>query len=257
MFANTSPRAPRRRIEARHRHVAGRAFVLDRGLRARMIGDFAPHAGVPIRVARRVRHDRRAPVVADRHVLAGRRVQPAVTRDAAIRRYEGVPTCRSSVSAWRRIASATQNENDSQRHDLQSFLRGDAVTILPRDAFHNPERGARAHAQRLRFAIVSRLRSRSSLHAAAPALAGSPPHADARRKPDGDGRRLRSRLRGVPLERRPRAQLERGRLRSPAAELHRLQLRDRASRTAIGRRSSIAAARNAASTGSCRRSEAR
>jgi hypothetical protein len=112
--------AARDGVETRHRHVAGRALVLDRRLRARVIRDLPTHSGVPIRVASGVRHHRRAPVVADRHVLAARRVQAAVTSDAAIRRDERGRLLRLSASEHRQRGERAEHDhedaNDSQRH---------------------------------------------------------------------------------------------------------------------------------------------
>ena len=71
--ANTWPLRPfgaRRR--ARHRHVADRALILDVRGSARVVDRFAADTRLPVRIARRVRHHRRAPVDADRHVLARR-----------------------------------------------------------------------------------------------------------------------------------------------------------------------------------------
>ena len=70
------------RLCARHRHVAGRALVLDRALLERVIDGFAPHRRLPVRVARRVRHHRGAPRDADRHVFAAGRHQAVVARHA-------------------------------------------------------------------------------------------------------------------------------------------------------------------------------
>src|SRR5712672_2062857 len=43
-------------LKARNRHMADRTFILDRRHRLRMINRFAPHAPLPIRIARRIPH---------------------------------------------------------------------------------------------------------------------------------------------------------------------------------------------------------
>jgi hypothetical protein len=74
--------------EAHHRHVTGRALVLDRGLRRRMIKTLASHGGMPVRIPRGVGHHRCAPAVADRDIVARRRCDVAMAGDAVCRRYE-------------------------------------------------------------------------------------------------------------------------------------------------------------------------
>ena len=80
-----SRRALRR---VRHRHVAHRTLVLDGRGGVGVVEDFAPHGGLPVRVARRVRHHRGAPRCADRNVLAARGRQPVVAGDAVLARDE-------------------------------------------------------------------------------------------------------------------------------------------------------------------------
>ena len=74
------------RGSARHRHVAGGARVFDLRTRRRMIERFAPHGGLPVRIARRVGHHRPAPVGPDGHVFASRSRQSVVTRKAGVGR---------------------------------------------------------------------------------------------------------------------------------------------------------------------------
>ena len=76
------------RLCSRHRHVARRATVLNRLCRRGVIGHFPPHAGLPVRIARRIGHHRRPPARADRHVFSRRRAQAVVARHALIRGRE-------------------------------------------------------------------------------------------------------------------------------------------------------------------------
>src|SRR5438128_485782 len=72
------------RLVPRDRHVADRAVVLDRCRRFRVIDRLAPDACLPVRIARRIRHHAGAPVEPDRHVLARRRHQAVMAREAAV-----------------------------------------------------------------------------------------------------------------------------------------------------------------------------
>ena len=75
----------------RRRHVARGALVLDVGRPRRVVESLAAHAGMEVRVARRVGHHGAAPARADRHVLAGRRHEVVVADDAVARwREHGV-----------------------------------------------------------------------------------------------------------------------------------------------------------------------
>ena len=60
------------RFESGDRHVTNGALVFDRSLRFRMIDRFPPHARLPVWIARRIRHDARAPRKPDGYVLPGR-----------------------------------------------------------------------------------------------------------------------------------------------------------------------------------------
>src|SRR5258706_13810747 len=60
------------RLKAGNRHVADRAFVLYRSHRFWMIHRFTPHAPLPVRVARRIRHYAGTPIEANGNMLAER-----------------------------------------------------------------------------------------------------------------------------------------------------------------------------------------
>ncbi len=93
-------------LEARHRHVAGRALVLDRGRGGRVNQRLAFHGGVPVGVAGRVGHHRAAPADADRDILTGRSHEAVVAGHAALRGDEEV----GNLGAYCR--SADKNERD-------------------------------------------------------------------------------------------------------------------------------------------------
>src|SRR5258708_33351408 len=65
-------------------HVAMRTFVLDDNARFRMVKRLSPHARLPVRIARGIRHDARPPIEADGEVLARFRPHAVVARDAAV-----------------------------------------------------------------------------------------------------------------------------------------------------------------------------
>ena len=76
------------RFGARHGHVTRGAFILDRSALLRMIDRFAAHTSLPVRIARRVRHHRRAPARANRHIFTGRCRKAVVTCHTPIRGLE-------------------------------------------------------------------------------------------------------------------------------------------------------------------------
>ncbi len=79
------PLLPRpRRLVARHRHVADRAFVLDPPLGRRVLHRFAPDARLPVGVPGRVGHHGRPPGQAHGDVLPAPRRQVVVARHAAV-----------------------------------------------------------------------------------------------------------------------------------------------------------------------------
>src|SRR5580704_10562052 len=65
--------------------MADRALVLDRLLRLRMIHGLAPHTSLPIRIARRVSHNARAPLESDRDILARTRLESVMTSHTPFR----------------------------------------------------------------------------------------------------------------------------------------------------------------------------
>src|SRR6202011_1923242 len=72
-------------FEAGNWHVADRTFILYRGLRFWMINRFAPHASLPIRIARRITHHARPPSKPDGDILARRRYDSVVASEATVR----------------------------------------------------------------------------------------------------------------------------------------------------------------------------
>ena len=72
------------RLGARHRHMARRAFILNRVCRGRVIEHFPAHRRLPVRIARRIGHHRGAPARTDRDILARRCAQAVMTRHALI-----------------------------------------------------------------------------------------------------------------------------------------------------------------------------
>jgi hypothetical protein len=72
-------------LETRHRHVAGRALVLDGGRCGRMDQRLAADGGMPVGVAGRVGHHRTTPADADRDVLPGLGYETIVTGHAVRR----------------------------------------------------------------------------------------------------------------------------------------------------------------------------
>jgi hypothetical protein len=84
MLEELAELAARSSTNGRHRHVADRALVFDLARRRWMIYRLASDRGLPIRIARRVRHHRRAPRQPDRHILARRRREPVVAGKAFV-----------------------------------------------------------------------------------------------------------------------------------------------------------------------------
>jgi hypothetical protein len=65
-------------------HVAVGATIFDDSSRFGMVQILAPHAGLPVRVARRIRHGARAPFETDRYILARWSREAVVTGQTAI-----------------------------------------------------------------------------------------------------------------------------------------------------------------------------
>src|SRR5258708_4242074 len=72
-------------LKAGNRHMANRTFILNRSNRLRMIDRFAPHAPLPIRIARRIPHHARPPSEADGNVLTRSRHNAIVASQAPVR----------------------------------------------------------------------------------------------------------------------------------------------------------------------------
>ena len=89
----------------RHRHVADGAFVLDFRLRTRMVEDLAADRGHPVRVARGIRHHRRPPGSADRHVFTGGGGQSVVARQAIVRSEKRRTRLGSDLGAVTRLGA--------------------------------------------------------------------------------------------------------------------------------------------------------
>ena len=104
-----------------HRHVAGRAGVLDLGLETGVVHHLASHRRLPVQIPGGVRHHGPAPVVSDRDVRAGLVAQIAVADDALLRGREntglppaapdwaatGIPDSGIQSAAWESARSAT------------------------------------------------------------------------------------------------------------------------------------------------------
>ncbi len=73
------------RLEARHRHVAGGALVLNERRSVGMVGDLAPHRRLPVGIASGVGHDRRPPGEADGNVFTRWSGDAVVAGEASIR----------------------------------------------------------------------------------------------------------------------------------------------------------------------------
>ena len=69
---------------ARDRHMTDGAFVLDVGNDFGMVHGFAPHAGLPVRIPRRIRHDARTPGEPDGNVVTVRGREFVVTGETAV-----------------------------------------------------------------------------------------------------------------------------------------------------------------------------
>ena len=93
-------------LEARHRHVAGRALVLDGGRGGRVDQRLASDGGMPVGVAGRVGHHRPTPADANRDILTGRGHEAVVAGHAALRRDEEVGNLGSDCR------STDENERD-------------------------------------------------------------------------------------------------------------------------------------------------
>src|SRR5690242_21823043 len=88
-----------------------------------MIERLASHAGLPVWIARRVRHDARAPIEADGHVLSRGRRQAVVTGDAAIGGLK--------LRDGRRTGASTRTDDRRQREKSAEGALPHAFTILP------------------------------------------------------------------------------------------------------------------------------
>src|SRR5258708_35666349 len=73
------------RLKAGNRHVADRAFVLNSSHGFWMIHRFTPHAPLPVRVARRIRHYAGTPIESNGNILAGRCHDTIVAGQASVR----------------------------------------------------------------------------------------------------------------------------------------------------------------------------
>ena len=73
------------------RHVADGALVFDMRNHLRMIERFTPDARLPVRIARRIRHDAGAPLKPNRNVLARSCFQLVMASKAAVRRLKTAP----------------------------------------------------------------------------------------------------------------------------------------------------------------------
>jgi len=73
---------------AGHRHVTGRALILDRGRGLGILQHLAPNRRLPVRIARRVGHHRWAPVLADRDTATAGTCQAVVAGHAAVAGHE-------------------------------------------------------------------------------------------------------------------------------------------------------------------------
>src|SRR6266404_3920387 len=85
MRKNLSLAALQPRQKARNGHMANRAFVLYRSHRFWMIDRLAPHASLPIGIARRIRHNAGTPIEPDGNILTRRRHDSILTSQAAVR----------------------------------------------------------------------------------------------------------------------------------------------------------------------------
>src|SRR5260221_964785 len=73
------------RLKAGNRHVADRAFVLYRSHRFWIIDRLAPHASLPVGIARRIRHYAGSPIEPERIIITRRGHDAVVARQASVR----------------------------------------------------------------------------------------------------------------------------------------------------------------------------
>src|SRR6266404_2061238 len=72
-------------LKASNRHMADRTFILNRSNRLRMIDRFAPHAALPVWIARRIPHHARPPSEADGNIFTRWRHYSIVASQAPVR----------------------------------------------------------------------------------------------------------------------------------------------------------------------------
>ncbi len=114
-----------------HRHVAGRALVLDLGLLRRVIDRLASDRRLPVGIARRVGHHRAAPRGPDRHVFARWRGQAVVARQAVVgglevRRTRGPPAASGPGAARRQVSGRSRARRGTPQGRPPSSVRQDA-----------------------------------------------------------------------------------------------------------------------------------
>src|SRR6478609_2818502 len=117
-----------------HRHVADRTSILDGGNRRRVVYGLPPHAGPPVGIACRHRHDRCSPLESDRDVLTGWRLQVAVAGDAAFALDEHVlrwigGCCTRRSYGIRGAAWGRRSQDENEKQDARSPHRSAHVVF--------------------------------------------------------------------------------------------------------------------------------
>src|SRR5712672_4521189 len=91
-------------LKASNRHMADRTFILDRSNRFRMVDRFAPHAALPVRIARRIPHHAGPPSEADGNIFTRGRHDSIVASQTPIRSLK--------LRLERRMLPAAANHSD-------------------------------------------------------------------------------------------------------------------------------------------------